>query len=57
MFEFKPVVETYSGNCENAKEGEDVKGFSQNTPLTTLGPTIGEWQCRSRRCYSLGARW
>ncbi|CAK9190819.1 unnamed protein product [Sphagnum troendelagicum] len=36
MLEFKPVVETYLGNCENAMEGEDVKGFLQNTPLTTL---------------------
>jgi hypothetical protein len=45
MLEFKLVVETYLGSCENAMEGEDVKGFSQNTPLTTLRPTIGEWQC------------
>jgi len=54
MLEFKPIVETYLGNCENAMEGKNVKGFLQNTPLTTLGSTIGEWQRGSRRCYSMG---
>lgn len=54
MLKFKLVVETYLGNCENAMEGEDVKRFSQNTPLTTLGSIIGEWQRRSKRCYNTG---
>jgi len=55
MLGFKPVVDTYLGNCENegeggsstrkenAMEGDDVEGFSEHDPAAILGCTVALW--------------